>query len=671
MKKSKLTNEKAMADFKLAYANKTKLLEREREDFRFALGEQWSEKDKQALAQAGIAPVVDNRIQPNIFLLTGLERQNRSEFKAFPIGEEDGVKAEIATSLFKDSIRKSNFAFKTSEQFKDGIICGESHMELYLDNQDSLINGKPCWRKCDGNVIFPDPASREYDFSDARYVYKLTLDVAKDDLINMYPEKEKMIENAEKGKLDLSSILITGTHLQKKDYPTKGGSSEYDDDDECFDLIERYHKVYMERTFVGDKQTGEIKESESNEKAYEFIQEYQQGIVKDLEAYQQIASQVPPPGQVLELPPPPPEQDSQRFIVITRKVPEIWCYAFIPGVDEPLAHERAWFYPKWKSYPFVPYFARFSTAPLTGDDRHLLVQGLVHGVKGVQEKHNKAEVLMLRHLNSATNSGWLAEEDVWVDVNAVKNFGSAPGVNLEYKQGRQKPERIQPMLLSQGHAQMATESAESIKAQLGINADLLAANESSGDSGRAISLRQKQGLLMVQELFDNLSRTRQIAGKLLLSQLGEIYDTETAIKVLGDTFMMRNFPPPLMLDEETGEQKPMEDKYGAPMRYDKEMAELAIAEVLSGNLGEYDVSVGEAVASETQKMAVAGDIADIAKAYPGLIPPAVLIKYSQLPEAAKTEIMTTLQQMQMAQQGQTGLPEPQPGKTGKPKEEKQ
>lgn len=118
-------------------------------------------------------------------------------------------------------------------------------------------------------------------------------------------------------------------------------------------------------------------------------------------------------------------------------------------MSEPLANERAWFYPKWKSYPFIPYYARFSTAPLTGEDRHLLVQGIVHGVKDAQERHNKASTLMLRHLNTSSNSGWLTEEDAWVDRAQVQNFGSAPGVNLEYKQGRQKPERIYPTPLSQ------------------------------------------------------------------------------------------------------------------------------------------------------------------------------------------------------------------------------
>lgn len=669
----KLTIDRSIADFKLAYQAKRKLIEREKSDFLFALGEQWSDEDKEKLRAAGITPVTDNRIQPNLFLLTGLERQNRTEFKAFPQGEEDGLNAEIASALFKDAIRKSGYAYKSSEQFKDGITCGEAHLELYLDNTESLTNGKPCWQKVDGNSIFPDPACREYDFSDARFVYKVKLDVAKGDLIGLYPDAKKSIEKANSGKLDYTNLLKSeGTHLQKRDYSKSGDNEGTDvEREESFDLIERYYKKWVERVFVGDYKTGEVKEAESLETAETFVNEYRAGIARDAELYasaveQAKAQSMMTPGVPVEQPPPPPEQDQDRFVVIKRTVPEIWCFAHVPGIEEPLADKKAWFYPKWKGYPFVPYFARFSTAPLDGDDRHLLVQGVVHGVKGAQEKHNKAEMLMLRHLNTSANSGWLSEEDSWVDPHKVKKFGTAAGVDLEYKTGKPKPERITPSPLSQAHAQIALDSAESIKAQLGINADLLAANESGGDSGRAISLRQKQGLLMVQELFDNLSRTRQIAGRFLLSQLGEVYDTETAIKVLGEAFMRKNFPPPMLAnpDDPMSEPEPMKDMYGKPMQYDKEMAELAISEVLSGELGEYDVSVGESVASETQKLANSAELTELAKTYPNLIPPHVLIKNSQLPDAVKNEILAAMQQAQEAAAMEAGDKEPGRKKQG-------
>lgn len=663
--KSKLTVATADADLKMAYEAKAPLIRREKEDHLFALGEQWTEAEKHKLKQSGVEPVVDNRIQPNLHLLTGLERQNRSDFKAFPQGEEDGVKAEIASALFKDAIRKSGFGFKSSEQFKDGITCGESHLELYLTNEDSLINATPKWYKCDGRTVLWDPASREYDFADARFVYKVKYGVEREALANLYPKKRRAIMQAVGGKVDLD--LEGGEqHTQKKDYPKAGeGNSSFNGgaDDGGLDLVERYYKKWVQQAFIADKQTGQVNQSGSLEEAQAFVAEYLARIDRDLMLFEQARQQAEAeaaanPGVAIQEPPPPPEQDPERFLIIKRVVAEIWCFAYVPGMDEPLQHARAWFYPKWKGWPFAPYFARHSTAPLTGDDRHLLVQGLVHGVKGSQKKHNKAEMLLLRHLNSSANSGWLAQEDSWVDPDKVEQFGSVPGINLEYKKGSvNPPSRIEPAQLSTAHAQVSIDSAESIKAQLGINSDLIAANESSGDSGKAIALRQKQGLLMVQELFDNLSRTREIAGRMLLSQLGEVYDTETAKKVLGEAWLVKSFPPPMLMNPETLQPEPMPDpKTGQPMQYDTEMAELAIAEVLGGDLERYDVSVGEAVASETQKMAVGMEVQELAKALPGVIPPQVLVQYSQLPESAKKEIMAAYQQAQAAaqQQAQAG-----------------
>lgn len=669
MADKELTIEKSQADFKDAYQAKSKLVKREKEDFLFCLGKQWKDEDVKTLSDAGVKAVTDNRIQPNLFLLTGLQRQNRTDFKAFPEGEEDSLKAEIASTLFKKAIKDSDFAYKSSDQFKDGATCGESHLELYLDNTYDLLNAEACWKKVDGDAIFPEPGFREYDFSDARYVYKLSLELSKDDLISLFPKKKDVIEKSSGGKV---SIDVGGeeVHTQRRDYPTTGGSAE-SKKESGFDLVERYYKKYVSKTFIGDMQTGVVKEAESSERADAFVADYKGKIDQEQQTLMQAQQQhemaqmqfqqsVALGGDATNPPVAPPQvppQDPERFKLITKHIPEMWYFAHAPGIDEPLADERAWFYPKWKNYPWVPYFARFSTAPLRGDDAHLLVQGIVHGVKNAQEKHNRAETLLLRHLNSAANSGWLTEEDSWVSRDTVEKFGSSPSVNLEYRKGAQKPERIFPMPLSQGHAELAERSAESIKSQLGINADLLAAQDGTS-SGRAIALRQKQGLLMVQELFDNFSRSTIIAGKFLLSQMGQIFDTDTSMKVLGDVFLKKNFPPPMLkqIDPASGMpvDVPMQGPDGQPMQYDKEMAELTIAEVLSGDLAQYDVTVGEAVASDTMRMANASELKELATAFPGVIPPELLIEESQLPQSTKTKVLTSIKNAQLA------MAQPQP-----------
>ena len=660
MKKDKISIESSYADFKKAYKAKAKLIEREKNDFLFALGKQWSQADLDNYERRRIKPVTDNRIQPNIFLLTGLERQNRSEFRAYPEGQEDSLKAEIASYLFKHAVKVSDFLYKTSEQFKDGIICGESHLELYLDNTEDLINGKPLWRKADGNCLFPEPGFREYDYSDARYVFKLTKDISIDDLIALFPDKQSLIENSDPTNLSFDGY--TTTHFQTRNYPRQGASdNELDRKDETCDLLERFYKKFVTKHYIGDKSTGTITEADDEQKAKGFIQSYLDEVQSGNQAYQndqvlyqqalsqsQIDPNAPKPIAPIE----PPAHDVNRFIHFKRHVPEIWLYAQVEGIDKPLADERAWFYPDWKTYPFVPYFARFSTAPLTGDESHLLVQGIVYPVENAQEIHNKARTLELLHLNTSTNSGWLSEEDVWVNPAMVKDWAATPGINLEFKRDRPRPERIFPQPLSTAHEQISNIAAESIKSQLGINADLLAAEQGGAQSGRAIALRQRQGLLMVQELFDNLSRSRTIAGKFLLSQMGKMYDTNTAKRVLGEAFIMQNFGEPQMapqIDPTTGQQvmAPVMGTDGQPvMQVNEQALDSMLNEILSGEIGTYDIAVGESVSSETMKMANSADLKDFSTTYPGLLPPDLLIEESMLPQSTKTKVINSIKRAQ-------------------------
>ena len=112
----------------------------------------------------------------------------------------------------------------------------------------------------------------------------------------------------------------------------------------------------------------------------------------------------------------------------------------------------------------------------------------------------------------------------------------------------------------------------------------------------------------------------------------------------------------LLMNPQTGQPEPMKDETGQPMAFDKEMAELAIAEVLSGDLGAYDVAVGEAVSSETLRMANAMELKDIAQAFPGVISPELIIEESQLPQSTKTKIVDAIKSARMAQPMPMGAP---------------
>ncbi len=232
----------------------------------------------------------------------------------------------------------------------------------------------------------------------------------------------------------------------------------------------------------------------------------------------------------------------------------------------------------------------------------------------------------------------------------LQQFGSTPGVRIFYdpeKTGGNGPAtwKVNPTPLSQGHAQLAVENAQDIKEASGVNPDLLA-NDSQSQSGRAILLKQRQGLVMVQEALDNYQQTKEITGRFILSQLGEVYTIESAMQVLGDGFIKDNF------------KKPVFNALGDPVlaadgqletEVDVDMARLVINKILTdSSVGKFDVTIGEGTFNETIQIANHMTLMEMAgKGIP--IPPDVIVEESLLSASQKEKIIESIQKQQAAQ----------------------
>lgn len=638
-----LTTEKVLEDFRKAYEYKRKFLASAQEDTEFTLGKMWDDKDVEDLKTKGVRALTINKIRPNLFLLKGLESQNRSEFRAYPEGKEDQITAEIATILLKNVMKNCEGDYKVSEVFEDGNTVGESFLEPslyypYTRHPDGTVNLNATMKlkKTDFCYLFPEAGFKEYDMSDANYVCKVTYDVGKDQLIQMFPEKKDLIDNLQNGKLNVDGVYLP--NAPGANVVQQSNQTNYQQDQSTniapwlnrsgFDLLDYYYKKWVDHYFIADLKAGAVKYAKDKAEADNYVAQ---------------ATKDDPPGQ-------------ETAKVIKKACPEIWVAFLTGGMKEFLAEEKAWSFPRWIGWPFVPYFCYRSTLPLRDNNRDLSVQGVTRIVKDLNRELNKRRTQELRHLNQSTSSGWLSQEDAWTDPDKVDQTAASPGVNLTYKKGMDKPERIFPMPLSQGHSQLAAEHQQDMKEALGINTDLLALQEGGQSSGRAIALRQKQGIVMVQGMFDNLSRTKRMLGRFILSQLKSIYDVQGVIRVLGDSFIRQNFGQP-QINPLTGQ--PIQDpKTGGPMIQINEPALLqAVSDVLNDTeTGMYDIAVGENVSSETIQYGNYLTLTDLAKS--GIpVPPEVLIEESQISEASKKQILGAIQQQrEMAMAGGARAP---------------
>lgn len=628
---------KVYKDLDYSVKKYSKLFKEIKNDFEVEQGKQWEDSDIETLRKAGVKALSINKIKPIIKLITGIERQSRSDFVAYPEGGEDSLVADIVTKLMKNVSKVSQSDKKLSEQFKMGVIGGLSFTEPYMDYSNDLINGKLRFKLLNPLTVYMDPDGEEYDLSDHKYIIKVTKGLSEEDLLDMFPEQENLIKKISGGTHNVDYIEGIVKHIQGTDYPSLSSGEEYSEKDgeKSYDLVDYYYRKWTTRYFVVIPEQGLQKQFNTKEEA------------------DQIASTVP------------------GSAVVAKKIPEI---NHVQCVGDKIFYEGlCWCYPAWKSYPIIPFLAEY--IPCIINDKALQIQGIVRTIKDLQEEFNKRRTQELRHLNASANSGFDIEEGQLDDQNEakLKEYGSSPGVVIKRKKGSPALVRIVPMPLSQGHAQLAEENVNDLKEASGVNPDLLATTSQS-QSGRAILLKQRQGLVMVQEYIDNFASTKKIMGKFILSQLKEIYTIESALKVVGDAFIAEAFTTPVNIILERGLEKvqkgeqPTELEQAVMLQYpqynpdqpivdeqnqlvtlvDTDSAKEMVNTILNDSeVGVYDVAVGEGPLNETVRMSNFMALSELAQQ--GVpIPPTVLIEMSTIPDNEKKRIIREMQQMQMA-----------------------
>jgi len=620
-----------LEDFQRAYNAKKDWIAEAIEDYEFSVGKQWEDDKLIKLAKKGVRGLTINKIQPNVFMVSGIERQNRTDFKAFPEGSEDGLTSDIVTRLLKNVAKRGKVDYKLSEMFEDGLICGEGWIEPYIDRTYDLLNGRMRFKKVSPLNVFPDPDFSEYDMSDAEYIDKLTQNITENQAIQLYPDKKAEIERITDRKISIDAI---GEEEIKQERGYESSSNAVSaqihaglSNRKEFDLIEHHYKEYATRYLVIDRIKKTTKEVENKEDAENYVK-----LIEELDAG----------GD--------PNPDKPKTAIIPRTIPEFRIAALLGDtvIDDYLSP----YYPRWKSFSLIPFFGHRITTPIK-NARKYMVQGIVRALKDPQRELNKRRTQEMRHLNSTANSGWLSQKGAWVKKSEVRKLGAAPGVMLEYNEGFDKPERINPAPLSQGHAQLAGENTNDMKEISGINSDLLAVSDDKSASGRAIFLRQKQGMVMIQRVMDNYGQTKKNLAQFILSQLGELFTTEKAEKVVGDAFVTKNFTAPVMQEGKQGTPV-MEDngqgQQSMKMEVNRKNVKAMFNMVLNdAELGEYDVAIGEGAYTETVKYANYLLLLEMAeKKIP--IPPEVLIEESMLSEDSKKSIKQSIEQARQAEQ---------------------
>lgn len=268
-------------------------------------------------------------------------------------------------------------------------------------------------------------------------------------------------------------------------------------------------------------------------------------------------------------------------------------------------------------YPFVPVIGTFDSE---SDDWSLKVQSLVRCQIDPQREGNRRRSQMIDMFDSQINSGWIAEEDSVVNPSSL--FQTSQGKVIWKKQDRPGAlEKIPPSQIPPSMFQLQQLFDADMVDILGLNDAAFGIADSGNESGIMMMLRQSAAIVNLQDVFDNL----RFSQKCLSQKVLKLIQTWTPKKV-----------------ERIINQKPSEQFY-------------------SKDFTKYDVTVGEGLLTDSQKMIYFRQLIDLKQLTdaPGQGP----ITAQMLVEAAPIQGKSTLneqikaneQQMQQAQAKQQAM----------------
>ena len=157
------------------------------------------------------------------------------------------------------------------------------------------------------------------------------------------------------------------------------------------------------------------------------------------------------------------------------------------------------------------------------------VMGVTQNLIAPQQEVNKRRSQALHNLNQTANSGFKVKKVLNNYDRHLAKHGATPGVVLDESKAGGSIERIEPAPLSEGHITSARMSADDMKEISGANPDLLGQlMQGYQESGKAIELRQAQGMKVVEVLFDNFARTQKLLalGLVDMVRFTDVYSDE-------------------------------------------------------------------------------------------------------------------------------------------------
>ncbi len=466
-----------------------------KKDLEYYLGKQWTAMDRAYLeAHNRKALVINKLIRRFVHLLTGYQRQNRMDigYKSFPEDPRFQVFTEQLSHLCNHDMdaNEGMAHHHISHVFSAGIKVGIDWLNLFPNYDEDWVNGDIHFTRVPWTKIMPDPLFQNVDLSDCTYLFrreKLTkrqvgLFMPDVKIKDLPPSSHDNISLMEKQERDMLSV------------------------DEYI-LTEYWQRERKKARFVVDVMTGEKRRVDPQSNV-------------QIDAFRMLMQQNP------------------NWREISKPVETVTLQMFL-GPDLVYKGEDP---TGCEDYPYVPYIAYFDPEYETMSDK---LQGIIRALRDPQDELNKRRSQILHAINSTVLSGWKYEEGALADESQIADASGA-GVKLKMKAGKMEgAEQLQGRSLPPELIKLEEMFAADGPDITGINAELLSMMDDD-KPGISIQLRQRQGLIIIQELFDNFKLFKQVTGRRYENCVKNNYNADKVARILHDMpapeFYTKNYP---------------------------------------------------------------------------------------------------------------------------------
>lgn len=463
-----------------------------KESIGFVMGDKeviWNGKHKE-LEKNNRAALNINQIEPKTDLLSGYQRQNRTDIKYRPTEGGDQRVSEISDIVTKNILENCNFRFEETEVFEDMMIVGRGLFNAYVDFSKN-IQGDIIIERFEWDDCYFGPHAKK-DCSDLEYLNKFKW-YSRAKLAEMYPDKINSIFNMFEEETDEVSHEPVGDAYAHTDNWQRivADPDLIDLEKKTIKVIETWRKEYKQSHVVVDVDS-------------DFYYNASDWPKEDISALKTI-----PPLTVI-----PRVVYKMR---VTKTAGEVLLEDEYPDLA-------------MQDFHIIPAYAK-----KRGD----MFWGKVEPAKDAQREIDKRHSQLVDIMNRQAAYGWFYDDTTFPTPNEAKNFkqnSSTPGFTQRVNSVKSLPEKVEGTKVPTEVINLLQIEGQSLREVLNINLEMEGA-ASNAQSGIAILERKKQGLVGNEFLFDNLSIAKMKIGRLLISMIQKHYSPERILSIIQNEAM--------------------------------------------------------------------------------------------------------------------------------------